>query len=104
MPEKDVDPDCVELARKFLADVTVAEAPSEKQIAADTQSLSEAIQEAIEDWFIARPSPVSECTCRYVGLGGNDPDGYVKRDRWCPVHGEDPDRAREDRAERERKL
>jgi hypothetical protein len=45
-----VDPDCVELARKFLAEVYVVEAPSES-----IQSLSEDIQAAIEDWFFAHP-------------------------------------------------
>ena len=35
------------------------------------------------------------CTCRYVGLGGNDPDGHVRRDRDCPLHGADPDYALE---------
>jgi hypothetical protein len=48
-----VDPDCVELARKFLVDAYTAVEHSEKQIAADTQSLSEDIQTAIEDWFFA---------------------------------------------------
>ncbi len=38
-----------------------------------------------------------ECTCRRMGLGGNDPDAYWRLDRWCPVHGEDPDYAWEDR-------
>ena len=42
-----------------------------------------------------------ECTCRYFGLGGNDPDGYVKLDRWCPVHGQDPDDARDAKMERD---
>lgn len=50
-----VDPDCVELARKFLAAAYTAEAPSEKRVAAELQSLSEAIQIAIEDWFFAHP-------------------------------------------------
>ena len=42
-----------------------------------------------------------DCTCTYRGLGGNDPDGYVQIDRWCPVHGDDPDRARDERMDRE---
>ncbi len=46
-----VDPDCVELARKFLK----AETPSESVSPAEMQSLSEAIQTAIEDWFFAHP-------------------------------------------------
>jgi hypothetical protein len=49
-----VDPDCVELARNFLAAAYTAEAPSEKRAAAELESLSEAIQTAIEDWFFAR--------------------------------------------------
>ena len=42
-----------------------------------------------------------DCTCTYRGLGGNDPDGYVQLNRWCPVHGDDPDRARDERMDRE---
>jgi hypothetical protein len=36
-----------------------------------------------------------ECTCRRTGLGGNDPDAGWRLDRNCPIHGEDPDAARE---------
>ena len=42
-----------------------------------------------------------ECTCRYIGLGGNDPDSYYRRDKWCPVHGMDPDQALDEKRERE---
>lgn len=62
-----VDPDCVELARKFLADAIVAEAPSDKQVAADTQSLSEAIQVAIEDWFFAHSDEGTRSSCDVCG-------------------------------------
>ena len=41
-----------------------------------------------------------DCTCRYIGLGGNDPDGHYRRDRWCPIHGDDPDSARERQQDR----
>lgn len=57
-----VDPDCVELARKFLDASYTVEAPSEKQVAAELQSLSEAIQVAIEDWFFAHPLPAPQTT------------------------------------------
>ena len=36
-----------------------------------------------------------ECTCRLTGRGGNDPDAGWHIDRWCPVHGLDPDAERE---------
>ncbi len=56
MPHKiGVDPDCVELARKFLDAAYTAEAPSQKRVAAEMTSLSEAIQVAIEDWFFMHP-------------------------------------------------
>jgi hypothetical protein len=51
-----VDPDCVELARKFLDAAYIIEVPSEKRVAAEMQSLSETIQVAIEDWFFAHPA------------------------------------------------
>ena len=46
---------------------------------------------------VSFPPPVwgRRCTCQYVGLGGNDPDGYIRRDRDCPIHGADPDHALE---------
>jgi len=43
-----------------------------------------------------------ECSCRYIGRGGNDPDAYWRLDKWCPVHGRDPDDARDEMIERER--
>ncbi len=56
MPRKiGVDPDCVELARKFLVDALTGSVISEKQVEADLQSLSEDIQTAIEDWFSMHP-------------------------------------------------
>jgi hypothetical protein len=51
MKQIGVDPDCVELARAFLVDAHTEQRPSDKEIAADIKSLSEAIQTAIEDWF-----------------------------------------------------
>ena len=36
-----------------------------------------------------------ECTCRRTGRGGNDPEAGWRIDRWCPVHGLDPDAERE---------
>jgi hypothetical protein len=43
-----------------------------------------------------------ECTCLRIGRGGNDPDAGWRRDRNCPVHGEDPDYALERRRDDER--
>lgn len=43
-----------------------------------------------------------ECSCRFMGRGGNDPDAYWRIDKWCPIHGIDVDRALEERRERER--
>jgi hypothetical protein len=40
-----------------------------------------------------------DCTCRVVGVNG-DPDQYIRLDKYCPVHGIDPDHAREDRRDR----
>ena len=34
------------------------------------------------------------CTCQWIG-SGNDPDAHIKRDRNCPIHGFDPDAARD---------
>jgi hypothetical protein len=48
-----VDPDCVELARKFLIDEQVRVPVSDEKAAADLRSLSEAIQAAVEDWFFS---------------------------------------------------
>ena len=39
------------------------------------------------------------CTCRWIGEG-NDPDQHIKRDEWCPLHGRDPDAARDERMDR----
>lgn len=50
-----VDPDCVELARKFLMDVAVF--VTDEKAAADLASLSEAIQAAVEDWFFSKEQP-----------------------------------------------
>lgn len=41
----------------------------------------------------------SECTCRVIGFNG-DPDQYIKLDRNCPEHGEDPDQAYENYRDR----
>jgi hypothetical protein len=40
-----------------------------------------------------------DCTCRVTGNNG-DPDQYIKLDKYCPVHGIDPDYAREDAHDR----
>lgn len=50
-----VDPDCVELASKFLGAAYAVKSPSQKRAAAELLSLSEAIQTAIEDWFFSHP-------------------------------------------------
>lgn len=100
-----VDPDCVELARKFLA----AETPKEPVSEAEAMSLAEDIQRAIEDWFMAH-EPYAEpctgaayrrgCTCRMssVNTATIDPPEPVI-DRHCPLHGSrrDPDDARQQR-------
>ena len=44
---------------------------------------------------------VDECTCRRTGLGPGDPDDGWKLDKWCPVHGLDPDEEYEKMRERE---
>lgn len=36
-----------------------------------------------------------ECTCHRTGRGANDPLAGWRVDRWCPVHGLDPDAERE---------
>lgn len=41
-----------------------------------------------------------ECTCRRTGRGGNDPDAGWKVDKWCPIHGRDPDEEYEKMRER----
>lgn len=41
-----------------------------------------------------------KCTCHWVGEG-NDPDAYLKLDEWCPLHGRDPDHARDERIDRD---
>ncbi len=46
-----IDPDCVDLAAKFLAAAYTVELPSARRAAVEQESLSEAIQVAIEDWF-----------------------------------------------------
>lgn len=66
-----VDPDCVELARKFLDAAYTAEAPTEKRVAAEMQSLSEAIQTAIEDWFFSHQLPACDCGAPTDGRWGN---------------------------------
>ena len=42
-----------------------------------------------------------ECTCRQTGLGPNDPDAGWRLDKWCPVHGKDPDDALDEMRERQ---
>jgi hypothetical protein len=48
-----VDPACVDLARLFLNDELVHKPVSEQRLTADIQSLSEDIQRAIDNWFLA---------------------------------------------------
>lgn len=50
---KGVDPDCHDLAAKFLGDYKPW-APSEQEAKDDLRTLSEAIQGAIDDWFFAK--------------------------------------------------
>ena len=54
MPRKGVDQDCVDLAAKFLGDAYKAWPPSKEEAEADLRTLSESIQEAIDDWFFAK--------------------------------------------------
>lgn len=85
------DPICEEIAEHFL--------PSRSD---QLKALAQHIQSAVEDWLrdYAQNDPASEiaqaegCTCRWVGEG-NDPDAHVRRDEWCPLHGRDPDEARD---------
>lgn len=49
-----VDPDCVDLAHHFLTADPLAEPISDAQASRNLQSLSEKIQQAIEDWFFER--------------------------------------------------
>jgi hypothetical protein len=49
-----VDPDCVELARKFLVDEQTRVPVSAKTAARNLTSLSEHIQRAVDDWFEAQ--------------------------------------------------
>jgi hypothetical protein len=51
---KGVDPDCYDLAAKFLGDAYKGMPPTKEEAAADLRTLSEAIQEAIDDWFYAK--------------------------------------------------
>jgi len=54
MAAKGVDPACGDLAAHFLGESYKAWAPSEAEAAADLRSLSEAIQDAVEGWFLGR--------------------------------------------------
>lgn len=47
-----VNEKCWDLAECFLSDRKL---PDAEKLASDTQSLAEAIQEAVEDWFYANP-------------------------------------------------
>ncbi len=53
-----VDVDCVKLARLFIEDSIRVESRNPDNFAEDQQSLAEAIQAAIDDWFYAN-GPVS---------------------------------------------
>lgn len=52
-----VDPDCVELVRRWLTADPIAKPVSDAEAEANVQSLSEDIQRAIEDWFFAHDRP-----------------------------------------------
>jgi hypothetical protein len=51
-----VDPACYDLANHFLEGEEVQEAISDVQAEANRRSLAEAIQSAIEDWFLMHPA------------------------------------------------
>ena len=55
-------------------------------------------REMARDYHLTELAPRG-CTCQWVGEG-NDPDAHIKRDEWCPLHGRDPDAARDARQER----
>ena len=96
-----VDQMCVSLAEYFLEDIVGVTEKDILQLAAEFQTSAEEACSILED-----TDPGSEtmrnrgCTCRYVGLGGNDPDGHIKTDRNCPLHGIDPDAERDRRMDR----
>lgn len=48
--------ECERLANHFLANCKVDDPQSQTQRAADFESLSVAIQEAVEDWFYDNPN------------------------------------------------
>ncbi len=50
-----VDTDCHRLAERFILSERATSPRTSAKLAADTQSLAEAIQGAIEDWFEANP-------------------------------------------------
>ncbi len=56
---------------------------------------SEEGREMARDYHLTVMSPRG-CTCQWIGANG-DPDQHIKRDRDCPLHGIDPDAARDAR-------
>lgn len=54
MTKMGVDPDCYELAGKFLGEAYKGFPPSKEEAADDLSTLSEQIQAAIDDWFFAK--------------------------------------------------
>lgn len=63
-----VDTECWDLANYFLCGCIVKELRTPAQVEADKQSLAEAIQEAVEDWFAANPIEVSTAIDKAVDL------------------------------------
>ncbi len=52
---KGVDPDCFDLAAKFLGDsYNRGQPPTSEEADADLRTLSLAIQGAVDDWFFAK--------------------------------------------------
>ena len=103
------DVECLTLARHFLGD--------EAELGDLAERLAEAIQERIEDWLEyerddARPEPCTPtavhqgCICRMSSVNTatiDPPEPVINRN--CPLHGDmaarDPDRARDERIDRE---
>lgn len=53
MPKIGADPACYDLARHFLVSEVVSEPAGDGEVERSLASLAEAIQRAVDDWFLA---------------------------------------------------
>ena len=85
-----------------LVEAACTETPADSKGA----DIADVILGHVESWRLwlddqERAREAAQCTCRPRAVRPTDIDPPdIRRDRYCPVHGIDPDRARDERNDR----